>query len=379
MSSRKKILFYTGALHGGGAEHVLTQLLTTLDRSRFDPALILVQRGGVLDAEIPPDLRVLCREDDYRSITRVHRRFTGLIALLRREKPDLVVSFLTGPNLSLLRCRSFLPKKTKLMIREGNNPLHVRNMSASGWGIRTTEKRVKKLYPSADAMIASSEGVKKAFVREWDLNPERIEVIHNMIRDERISLSSPDYSYREEGKPLLIAAGRLTPQKGYPDMIRLFARVNEAIPSRLLILGVGPQESELRELIRAHRLEEAVHLGGYIDPPYPLMKAADLYLSTSHYEGFHLSVAEAMACGTLPLATDCDFGPGEIIDQGKNGFLFPVHDTESMAEQAIRLLRDPQGRAALEKAAQKKAEQFSSARITTRYEKLFLQVIGGER
>lgn len=136
----------------------------------------------------------------------------------------------------------------------------------------------------------------------------------------------------------LLSVGRLMTSKGYDDLINAFAIIRRQMPSRLLILGQGELQAQLMTMVQDLDLQNDVYMPGFVQNPWAYMQKADLYVSASRSEGFHLTLVEAMACGTPVIATDCDFGPREIIETGINGILVPVSDVDAIAANAIELL-----------------------------------------
>ncbi len=372
-ADKKKLFFYIGTLGGGGAEHVLLALLNNLDRKKYDLAIILNRMDGRLVNQIPSDVRLFDRSETYKSGINLVNRFWGLAKLIKRENPDLVISFLTGANRSLMRCRYFVNRNVKFILREGNNPDHIKRSAVSVKEKLLSRFEVRWLYPKADQIITASTGIKNDFVENWGMKSGLFTAIHNMIDISQIQKQVNDAPELQagNGEKTLIAVGRLVKQKGYDDLLKVFAKVRERIPSRLIILGAGPEKLNIETWIQDLSLDGDVIMPGYVNNPWEYMKMADLYLSTSLYEGFHLTIVEAMACGTTPVITDCDYGPREIIDDGINGYLCPVGDIENMAKKVTELLKDEPARKRASKKAEEKAMQFDISVTIKNYEELF--------
>ena len=162
-------------------------------------------------------------------------------------------------------------------------------------------------------------------------------------------------------------------------MLEVLKRVRQEIPAKLIILGEGPEREQIEQKISELDLNDHVWLPGFVPNPWAWMKQADIYVSTSYYEGFHLTIAEAMACGTVPVVTDCDFGPREIINDGVNGRLLPVGDVNTMTDTIIKLLENENQRKRMSEEAFIRAYDFDTSKIIKQYEALFDQVlINGE-
>ena len=375
--SKKKLLFYIGTIGGGGAERVLLELLKHLDRDKYRLSIVMNRLNGRWVTRIPPDVKIIDRSEIYRSVWFFLKRVLGLAGIINREKPDLVISFLTGANRSLLRCRFLVDKKIKFVLREGSNPDNIKKSSYTLKEKVLSPIEVKILYSKADRIITASKGVMNNFVNNWGMQYDRFTVIHNMVDIKKVDKSLEYSGIKDPFKKNIIAVGRLIKEKGYNDMLKVFSNIKRRIPSRLIILGDGPERANIEELIKDLSLENDVCIPGFVNNPWEYMKASDVYLSTSHYEGFHLTIAEAMACGTVPVATDCDYGPREIITDGKNGRLLPVGDIEGLCDAIVQLLQDDKNRAGMSQEARERAKDFDVHKIVRQYEEVFDSLPGG--
>ena len=138
--------------------------------------------------------------------------------------------------------------------------------------------------------------------------------------------------------PVLVAAGRLAPWKGFVDLIHAMKELSQRRHARLLILGDGPQRAELEALIIELGLTDVVRLQGYVENPLKFFARADVFVLSSHVEGLPNVLVEAMMCGCTPVSTDCPTGPREVLQDGEYGYLVPMRDPVALAagiEQAL--------------------------------------------
>ena len=155
----------------------------------------------------------------------------------------------------------------------------------------------------------------------------------------------------QEGLQVLVAAGRLAPWKGFADLIRAVKRlVDQGRDVRLLLLGDGPLRAEHQALVMELGLEKNVDLLGYVSNPLKYFSRAQVFVLSSLVEGLPNVLVEAMMCGCTPVSTDCPTGPKEVLDNGRFGFLVPVHDSEAMADAIGRAFDSPIPREMLEAA-----------------------------
>jgi glycosyltransferase involved in cell wall biosynthesis len=227
-------------------------------------------------------------------------------------------------------------------------------------------------YPTARAVIAVSQGVADDLARLIGPGRARLVVIPNPVVTPdllRLAGEAPDHPWLGPGQPpVILAAGRLAPQKDYPTLIRAFAALVEGQDMRLIILGEGPERPALEALVGDLGLSGRVDLPGFRGNPFAYMAKARLFVLSSAWEGLPGVLIQAMACGTPVVSTDCPSGPREILVEGRLGPLVPVGDIAALAEAMARTLdRTPES-----EVLQARAADFGLATVT----QLYLDVLG---
>jgi glycosyltransferase involved in cell wall biosynthesis len=299
-----------------------------------------------------------------------------LARLLKRERPDLVCSFLDPANLVALAAARLAGSGAARVVGVQNT---VSVSLGKGRGIRQQAIRhaIPHLYRRADAVVALARGVADDLLAQAPGLRGRLRVIHNAGYDDGALAAAeaalPAAAATE--RPLLVACGRLTAQKDYPTLLRALARVRRELPARLWIVGQGEQRAGLEALATQLELGEAVRFQGFQPNPYPFMRAADLFVLSSRWEGFGNVIVEAMAVGTPVVSTDCTHGPREIIADGESGLLVPPGDDAALAAAILRVLRDPALRARLAAGGAERARAFAAPTIAARYGELFLELL----
>jgi glycosyltransferase involved in cell wall biosynthesis len=177
--------------------------------------------------------------------------------------------------------------------------------------------------------------------------------------------------------PLVVACGRLKPLKGFAHLIEALAEVRKSVPAHLWIVGEGDERASLERKIRRLGLQSCVRLLGFRQNPYMYMAAADVFVLSSLYEGFGNVIVEAMACGTPVVATDCPYGPREIIRDGEDGLLVEPSSAQSLARGILRVLGDAELKKRLSEKGSARARDFEAKSIADRYGELFLRVANG--
>jgi len=212
---------------------------------------------------------------------------------------------------------------------------------------------------------------------------QKIEVIHNFVNcDEYVR--KPEHAedrlrYATPGERLVVHLSNFRKVKRVLDVVEVFARMAKQIPSRLMMIGDGPERSGAEWLARDLGVHDRIHFVGKQDQVQDLLPLADLMLMPSEMESFGLAALEAMACSVPVIATRVG-GVPELIDEDVTGLLFPVGDVENMAAAAVRLLGDEPRRAAMAEAARGVArDRFCTTRIIPKYEDYYRAVIERER
>jgi len=367
----KKIFFVLPNMESGGTERKVTILLRYLKKKNYDLTLILIEKSGVQLDDVPKDIRILDlkkknRFDFFKVIIRLGK-------ILKKEKPDAVISFAFYANVITLLAKHIFKPKSKIVISEVSFPkaylLHGR------WGF-LKRKLMGYAYKKADKIICISKGLSQYIGSEFKIFPDKICTIYNPIEIERIqNLSLEDIKHpfldkRKHGFKLIISVGRLTFAKRLDILLKAFAQVRKKKKVLLLILGDGPLYKDLKKLRKELRLEKSVDFLGYVNNPYSWMAQADLFVLTSQWEGFGMVIPEAMACGVPVIFTDCYFGPSEIITHQVNGLLVPPNDIDAIADAIEFILNNDNIRENLVKEGRKRAEDFRSEKIAFEYEKV---------
>ena len=194
------------------------------------------------------------------------------------------------------------------------------------------------------------------------------------VRDPaRYTALRPRFAAPEE--KLLVHLSNFRPVKRVGDVVEGFARIARELPSRLMLIGDGPDRSLAEHLARQYRVQDRVHFLGKQDNVFELLPLADLMLMPSEMESFGLAALEAMASSVPAIATRVG-GVPELITDGVNGCLLPVGDVEGMAAAALALLRKPARLAELGQRARRTAQDhFCASRIIPLYARYYEEVL----
>ncbi|HUW22550.1 MAG TPA: glycosyltransferase [bacterium] len=353
--SNKKILFVFYRIYGGGAEKQMQYILRYIDREKFEPNLAVFHLTGTEKELVPENVPIFDLSTKLRPAS-IFLTFK-LINLIKRSKPDKILSFLWGTN--LISILAGILTKTDFLISERT----FSGIDIKGYSLpKLRKKMISLLYPKAEKIIAVSYNVKENLCKYFDIPESKIEVIYNGIDLEKIKKLKIEYEINLQS--YLLACGGLHKWKNYDFLIEVMAELKSL---SLVILGEGPLRKHLKE--KAESLGVDLILPGYINNPYPYFKKARAFVLTSLYEGFPNVILEAMACGVPVVSVDCPGGVNEIIENGKTGLLVPRGDKKALARAMIKLLKDENLRRILiENAYRKVKEEFTLDRMVKSYE-----------
>jgi len=310
---KRKVLFLLPNAEGGGTHKVVLTLINHLDRVKFDLYMIVIINKGEFIDLIPNDVGVT-----FLNVDRVPKGFVGIVREIRRINPDCVLSATGNVNLVMLLASPFFRRGISCIIRESTSlsaslkdPIYPRHP----WIMRIA---YRCLYPRADTVVCQSEFMMKDLHRHFGVARENMTKIFNPIDVNAIQAKAEAETNPYTGcgnGPHIVTIGRLTYPKNFPVLIGAFSRYQRSHESaRLWILGVGPMHQTLLDFSAKHNVSESVFFPGFKKNPYPWLKHADLFVSSSVYEGLPNVLLEALACGCPVLATDCPGGTREIME-----------------------------------------------------------------
>ena len=363
---KKKVMFVIPSLAGGGAEKVLVDIITNLNYERYEISLILFEKKGQYLSLVPDDVKIY----DLKKINRLSffRLIFLTVKVINRIKPDSIVGFMSYANLVTILSRTLSGSKANLIITIHNcltYQLYYERFK------KIKHFLYKRLFKFANVIVCTSKGVEIDLVKRLNLSKEKIKVIYNPLdlhKINRLKNENPEIYNLEK---YIISVGRLTKQKGFPYLLRAYASIHNRIEEKLVILGEGKEGENLRQLSERLGIKEKTIFLGFQNNPYKFMKNASIFVLSSLWEGFGIVIVEAMACRTPVISTDCPFGPGEIITNGKNGILVSPLDEKALAEAMLTLLGDRNLRKKFSEEGKRRAEDFRIEKILPQYEELF--------
>lgn len=354
------IAFVTSGLGAGGAEQVIAQLAADAHAHGHRVEVIAFDHPDEpVYHRFPAGVR-LVRLGKGSGLGGTLARIIALRRYLagdRTGRAGLVVSFLTKIN--LVAALAVLGTPARLVCAERNNP--ERQGAHPLWN-----RLLAQAYRRADAIVCQTESVRRCFGPALQ---DRLVTIPNPVPVPQVEPAAP-------GTQVVCAVGRLTRQKGFDKLVEAFAAIAPSVPGwRLEIWGQGTERAALEAQIAATGLQSRVVLCGLSETPRGWIAQAEIFVLASRYEGFPNALAEAMAAGLPVIATACDFGPGEMIAQGRSGVLVDCIDGEpdvaGMATALEGLIKDAGLRASLGHGAALAMERYRPEQVLGSWLALF--------
>jgi starch synthase (maltosyl-transferring) len=361
-------------LRPAGAERVVFDLATRLDRSRFDPSVVALWSFGGEDGAFARDLRAsrvpvhLLRVGSKLDVTKI----APLLRLLRGLEPAILHSHLFHANLVARLAAPFAGSPRVIATH------HV--VERRRLGPRLFLDRFTAALD--DRTVAVSRAVGRFAVETCGVRPEKLEVVLNGIDLRPFRTPADPAAARAAlglpaNGPIVGALGRLDRQKGHLDLIAAWPAVLAAHPdATLAIAGEGHLRRELEARVRKLGLERSILLPGHSTRVPDFLAAITVFAMPSLWEGFGLALVEALAAGKPCVASDADSLP-EVL--GDAGLLVAPGDPAGLAAALVSLLGNPGERDRLGRAARERAERFSVERMVESYEALYERIVAVPR
>jgi len=361
---KKKILFVLDRMVMGGVEVLLLDMINSLDKAKYEVTVVTLFDGGELVHELPKTVNhVFLFKKQYKGIYRVLRFISPrlLYQHLIDEKFDVEISFKTGIPEKIVAA-SPNPHSKKIAWIHGD-------MAYQNFGLEShiTKRKQTQCYNKFDQIIAVSEKCRQSFITITQTETS-VGKIYNAIMPEKITRKCNETVEVSMDKTMinLITIARLHPDKGIDRLIRAFYQgYKKNHQLRLYIIGNGPEEDKLRQLVQNLNISHAVCFLGNLLNPYVYLKEADIYIHSAISEPFGIVLLEALYSGLPVVSTKCG-GPEEILGQGQYGMLVD-NSQQGLNEVLMTIAEDPEPVLAYQKVSKLRANDFSMTRMLDQF------------
>ena len=335
-----RVLFLIHDLGHGGAEKVLVNLVNHLDRSKFDITVLALFGGGLNAQFLKPDIH-------YKTIfpkafpgnSHVMKLFSPrlLHRLFVKEHYDIEVSYLEGPSARIV---SGCPHVDTKLVSWIHCTMSSKKEIAASF---RSEREAKACYNCFDRVVFVSGSVREAYFRHCLLSAKTCVLYNTNETDQILALKDEpvEADVFSEEEIRLCGVGRLIPIKGFDRMARIHKRLrDEGYPVHSYVLGIGPEKGKIEAYLAEHHLESSFTLLGYQTNPYKYVVKCDLFVCTSHAEGFSTAATEALIVGT-PVCTVEVSGMKEMLGENNEWGVVTENNEEALYQAIKRLLDDP--------------------------------------
>jgi glycosyltransferase involved in cell wall biosynthesis len=372
-----KITFMLADFQSGGTEWFVLRLARGLVRHGLSPTLLVARPHGSLRPLAEKEFDVVSLSGTGYTFFRLLKILPEVVRYLKNQKPDILFGGLTLLNIIGALAIKMSGVPTRLILVE-----HMR-LDEPETKLYPKAKHfikqflVRTVYVWADKIVAVSEIAKSDLVRLAGLPASRVDVISNpIIPDdfERLVAQKPEHPWLCKGSvrprmvPVIVAVGRLLPNKDFATLFHAFAALIKTRDARLLLFGEGEERPPLEKLAEQLGISSNLSFAGQTDNIFGALVAADLFVLSSRRESFGNVLVEALACGTPVVSTDSG-GPQEILEGGRFGFLVPTESPALLAQAMARALDEKPDRAAL----QKRGRSFDVETATQAYLNLIFE------
>lgn len=353
-----KLFFYINALHDGGAERVIS-LLSGQIAKRGHEVTVVTSFRDKWEYSLDEGVKRISLENEEIKTNFIKRNISRIYKLRRickREKPDIIISFMGEPNFRALIATIGLKVKTVISVRTDPDREYRKGIP---------RLLAKILYRRADGYVFQTHHALQWFPKQIQ---KKALVILNPVSEA---------FYLAEGNPgnrkMIVSVGRLVKEKNFSLLIKAFTNIADEYPEFILtIYGEGALRIELEKQVSEAGLKDRVILFGRCNNVSEQIKNAYAFVLSSDVEGLPNALMEAMALGLSVISTDCAGGGARtLIEDGVDGLIVPVNDEEALVAALRKLLDDKAYSQQLGRAAQKKSAYFTTEKIVSQWLQLF--------
>ena len=376
--ANKSVLFILPWLAVGGLERMQVTLANALSRKGYSVTVMTLNPEDALRNELNKNVEFIYippKSHIGNHIPYIRHKFYDDGMWETRATPKQLYQYYVGNRKFDVEIGFFRGLSVKI-ISGSTNPdsvklawVHNDFHKCGGYDYNFRDLRqVKTAYSKYNKIVCVSEQARKSFNEVIGLN-EKTMTVYNMLPVDEIRRKANEECIVTKKAFTVLSVGHIIHMKGYDRLIKVFEQLKvSGYAFDLWIVGEGSEREKLQKYINDHHLTD-VKLLGQQSNPYCFMKQADLYVCSSRFEGYNLTVAEALICGCPVLSTECT-GPTEILDEGRYGIL--VENNEKGLYNGMKsVLDNPRLLSEYRRKAQERLDFFNEDRIMNQIEMLF--------
>lgn len=345
-----KVVLVIPTMRQGGAERVMSELANTWSIQKHEIHLVLLAKSEnfyYIDDNVIIHNLGFSYSGLFNKVFNELKVFFKLRKILKEQKPNFVLSFMSKYNILTILAASYL--NVRVFVSDRSNPKKHLPFLVSF---------LRKItYRFAHGIIAQTSLAKS--ILEKQTGNRNVAVIPNPLK----SISIYENIKKEK---IILNVGRLVNEKGQTYLLDAFTKIKNT-EWKIAILGDGPLHDQLKKQAEKLGLKDQVIMPGAVNEIDSWLAKASVFAFPSVSEGFPNALVEAMAAGLPCVSFDCDAGPRDIIIDGQNGYLVPVRDVELLADRLETLINNAEIRTQLSKEAAKIVNGFAVEKISDNY------------
>ncbi|MCK5245052.1 MAG: glycosyltransferase family 4 protein [Desulfobacterales bacterium] len=350
------------SLGPGGAERVMSILAGVLASRGHKVKIVTYDKGCPAFYPLHPEVTVqklrLSGGSVVRRVNNHFRRIPTFRRVMRETRPHIVISFVDRTNVLVLMAAIGLD--VSVIVSERIDPRRY----DPGFPYNYLRRWV---YRKAISVVVQSKA-QAGWVKQMS---NRVAVIPNPIQ-----ACANDRNSQARRTSIVIAAGRLVPQKGFDLLLTAFAKISEKHPEwNLVIYGDGPEQPALERQVSELNLNGKVKLSGVTARLSSPLRTAGCFVLSSRFEGFPNVLMESLACGCPVVAANCTDSISEIVRHGRNGLVIPPEDPDGLANALRLILEDVKLRRVFEENGPVSIRRFDVDSIVDHWERLFQETV----
>ena len=362
---KKKILFFMPSFEGGGVEKNI--IIIANDFASRNSNVSLITANKELKKKFNKRINFISPKNNFWSSKKRFFKYMICIFFLYLEfnkNNDFHVFCFQGNLICTIFCKIF---GIKIIIRPNSSP--------SGWSKNIFKKIFfSKILKFADLIVVNSLFFQKEIKSKFKLNSRFIYNPLNKAEIFNLSKKKIRFNFFKKGHINLISVGRLVQQKDHMTILKAVNLLKDKIKLRLLIIGDGDQKKNLLEFIRKEKLNKFVKIKNRAENPYPYIDKAHIMLLSSQYEGLPNVLLEAISLKKFIISSDCPTGPKEILENGKNGFLFKIGDYKKLSQLILFYKNNRRICSKIIKNSYKRSDRFDLKINLDKYFNLFKKI-----
>ena len=364
---KKDILIYTYNLDIGGIERSLIGLLNAIDYDKYNVDLYMFKHEGAFIKDVPDNVNIL-NQEEITSLAGI-----PIVEVFRKKNFRMGLGRLYAKARCLIKCKILKKPVSGEYMSQITYPLFCKNMkklnkhydvalsfywphyfvidnvSADlklGWihtdygQIYPDKKKEIEMWSKIDYIVSVSEECKKSFINVYPNLEDKVIVIENILSEEHIRKMANEFTVRDEidfNSTILCSVGRFCYPKNFINIPKICREIiDKGKDVKWYLIGYGPEESDIRQAIKDNKVENNVIILGKKENPYPYMKACDIYVQPSRFEGKAVTVREAQILCKPVVITNYATASSQVVD-GKDGIIVDM-DNKSVAEGICKLL-----------------------------------------